>query len=918
MHNVTSRILRIGVVNSGMFDLLELNTDVRALHLVGENNVGKTSLIELTQFLYFHQLPDMTFSKPLSQTLAFYFRREGSYLLFEVRTLRGTRRTVGIYGTGTAHSREIFVFDGGFELDEFLDAQRCPLPLDKARVRFFDRHFYLFDKAEHYEKALLGQHTNADANVQLFDLSMTNFRLLRQLLQGLLRLERLTAADVQSFLIKVVETGAVKTSINISQDFERKHRDIKDIQNKLAELRQLEPVIRLWQSFKGELTRVELELKIESDRLFHLSERLHASLARQRQAVELVYTGLIERQRSLQVARDTVIEQRTEVNQRREQWRNRVQEFAALEETCAGKSSAHVTAERDACIHQRLTLQRTIAGIQVEQGPRLRQQFERTRKERDRIQRQKQHRTVEDLWREARFSEQQIALLRFLIAERVLSLPVQDHVADPGTVLASARRAFDSVDADGTFRGFGLTISRTEWFTPLDEQESFDEQLARVEQTLKMLEDQLAVVEHREEKQRELQNLQNQIEQHDELRKKLTRYAELCRDYGSPAQCQTKVELVDDELRAIKQTLAELDQQVVDVQGNLNGEHVRLNQIEGRLRTVSEAHTRLQPATISCPDDIHTLSDIELVRAYDHSQGTVNEHQRAARQRRSDLQAPESQLRARYDHEAPTASFAQWVVERLDITNEIQRIERQLADHYQNLLTLVRGELDKLLRAFEVAKGEVAKLNTLVRRTSISNIEHIELAVQESALVTAIRTINETQMDLFSAIDHEFSFDEAQQLIDDFLVPHLSHYGRDIHLRDMFHLQFAITFVGMAEPRTTAEIHRFESNGTATGIKIVLYLGLLKLLQGTRRGASARMPFFLDEVGTISSNNLRQIIAYCEANNFLPMFASPTIRNDISHNYILRRQGERTVLVNEVILTERELEVPNAAASVVS
>ena len=91
MREVVSRIQRIGLVNSGMFDLLDLNTDVRAMHLVGDNNVGKTSLIELIQFLYFPQLSEMHFSKTLPETLSFYFRPEGSYLLFELRTLRGTR-----------------------------------------------------------------------------------------------------------------------------------------------------------------------------------------------------------------------------------------------------------------------------------------------------------------------------------------------------------------------------------------------------------------------------------------------------------------------------------------------------------------------------------------------------------------------------------------------------------------------------------------------------------------------------------------------------------------------------------------------------------------------------------------------------------------------------------------------------------
>lgn len=124
----------------------------------------------------------------------------------------------------------------------------------------------------------------------------------------------------------------------------------------------------------------------------------------------------------------------------------------------------------------------------------------------------------------------------------------------------------------------------------------------------------------------------------------------------------------------------------------------------------------------------------------------------------------------------------------------------------------------------------------------------------------------------------------------------------------MFKLEFKVWFAHSQNPQTTTEIHQFESHGTETGIKIVLYLGLIRLLQGQKKSLNARLPFFLDEVGSIDSNNLKQLITYCTNNNFLPIFASPDVRQDISHNYIFRRTGQRSVLVNELIITEPVLE----------
>src|SRR5271165_3587543 len=119
-----SRILKIGCINSGLFDLLDINADVSAIHLVGDNNSGKTSIIQMLQFLYFPNLHDAQFQRSLSETIPFYFRPEGSYILFEIRTLAGGHRTFGLYGEGTSVSRQYFVFDGPFTFVEFLDENR--------------------------------------------------------------------------------------------------------------------------------------------------------------------------------------------------------------------------------------------------------------------------------------------------------------------------------------------------------------------------------------------------------------------------------------------------------------------------------------------------------------------------------------------------------------------------------------------------------------------------------------------------------------------------------------------------------------------------------------------------------------------------------------------------------------------------
>jgi hypothetical protein len=81
-------------------------------------------------------------------------------------------------------------------------------------------------------------------------------------------------------------------------------------------------------------------------------------------------------------------------------------------------------------------------------------------------------------------------------------------------------------------------------------------------------------------------------------------------------------------------------------------------------------------------------------------------------------------------------------------------------------------------------------------------------------------------------------------------------------------------------------------------------MGLIGLLQERKNIVGTRIPFLLDEVGSIDSDNFKQLIAYCARNNFLPIFARPEIRKDISHNYLFRRNGSRSYIASVIKLSK--------------
>ena len=906
MREVVSRIQRIGLVNSGMFDMLDLNTDVRAIHLVGDNNVGKTSLIELIQFLYFPQLSEMHFSKTLPETMSFYFRPEGSYLLFEVRTLRGTQRTLGIFGTGTADSRQVFVFDGQYTLSDFLDTQQHVLGFQQVGQRLASRRFHIYPRVEDHERALVGEHSDDRANVQLFDLPRGNFRHLRKLLQNLLRLERLTSRDIRLFLNTLVESSGAKTRIDLARDFDRKYGEIKAIRDRIANLNRLRPLIEDWARAAQRLEQARADEQTARHRLSHATHRAITELIAERQALTGRLSVLNDGQQQLEDERqrlaDTLAADRNQLQMLEAQQR----EHQQLLQRCAERQEADVHAERDLLTYQAIELQKTIERVNTTALGAITRKVDQLRGARERLRRQIEQRTVAHVIDEAGLDEETRILLRFLVAEGLLSLLASHAVVDLDALTTAARAARAMLDADGIFRGFGLCVARDDWYHPLTQQQSLAERLADTEGLLANAEQELAIAADHAEAQRRLSAIHRQAAQCDDLLRAFQRLHELDALERAAPRLSERVGVVMLQLQAT----AERQHQILEQHKRLIGEQVKCrSEIERleQLRREQESLLRdIGGVTDSCPEDIANLGGDDLRQLLAFAQRKHNQSRSALQSAQTTLSDTQARLADIHERETTDVTFDAWIQEKQLLTSQVERLEGQLRESYANLMTLVKGELDKLTQAFEVVRSRIAELNGFIRKVSISNIERIELQVQESHLVEAIRQTSRLQLDLFSSVSGGISLQESERLIEEFVIGTLQVHGRELSLDDLFQLEFRVTFAQTGEQRTVAEIHAFESNGTAIGVKIVVYLGLIKLLQGTRRGSLARIPFFLDEVGSLSSNNVRQIIAYCDEHNFLPIFASPTVRDDIPHSYVLRRYGERSQLVTEIVLTERE------------
>jgi len=126
---------RLVLIRSGKYEFGEVEL-IRPLHLIGPNNVGKTSLISTLQFLYIDQQQKMHFARDLEQTRKYYFPDPDSYILFECLSPTGYR-VLGVHGLGPVKSYafERFSYSGELKLDDFIGDERQVRPNNEIRSR---------------------------------------------------------------------------------------------------------------------------------------------------------------------------------------------------------------------------------------------------------------------------------------------------------------------------------------------------------------------------------------------------------------------------------------------------------------------------------------------------------------------------------------------------------------------------------------------------------------------------------------------------------------------------------------------------------------------------------------------------------------------------------------------------------------
>ncbi len=875
------------LLNCGKFEFAEVLLDA-PLHLVGPNNVGKTSLIALLQMLYIDDQRKMHFSRPMAETRKYYFPDIFSYALFECLTPTGYR-VVGIRGLGPVrqYDFERFAYAGRLDAADFLDSERRTLPHEEIFAKLSVREFTKLTPAQ-LRAALTGVGDNRGVDLRLVPARHGgSYKRFRNVFNNILRLSHLKQDELKGLIIDIHISDFQQRTINLAElyqaPFEKVQRDAQEVR----QLKLLQPDI------ESLLSHIEKRSQCRHD-IPALWDAVGKAILASRAKLERDETELLR-------ARDGDIALEKETAERMAELRAQSGELAeALGDIHAKLKNVERLREKFAdfipewALRREREIRKELSSLvyrlgQLDRTPESEIQRRLKRIESEISQRETRLAGLSQAavhWLRKNFNDSELDDIFRVLSPELLSLSMEKDVVmdDEKRVVEDLRRLIAS-GGGHALELKGITILLDRLSSPQLKQYVDSELIKRELDELQSERDEyrIALETSRDVKvlQKERKSLESEL---DGLVIKLSEYNDFVELQEQETLWQEKQASLLEQKGVLENEIAQSENERVEIVRRIERLKDELSQVELQRAELENTVKGLQKPPQQW--ELHTVDDLpqvldDLVQRY---------HRVSSVQKTEDEYVAEILLRieshtyGRYvaaNEEATVCALREQLESIPEKENAVRELWTSIAVGIQKALSNIAHDLD-------VLKGVVQKLNRRIGSVSISNLHSVKILVKENpGLVRHIRGITlEQDMPLFADSNQvKRSFDDIGKLLSENSI---------IKLDDMFELEFEIE-------SSNSQIHRYahlsaiESNGTTITIKVLVNLCLLRELL---KDADVRVPFYLDECSSLDYENLSAIVDAAAGMGFVAVLASPDAMDAAQRLYFIEEGGNGKVVLD--------------------
>lgn len=897
---------RLILINSGPYDYAEVILN-RSGHLVGENNVGKTSLIAVLQFLYMADQRDMRFSEDLDASRAFYFKTEQSYIVFELNTPEGTKCLL-VQGLGPAqmHSFDRWVYNGPYRREHYLDGKRVRKPseiLPELAASCDPRKL----KPSELRQALTG--IGRKSTVPLLGIvpvrQSENYGRFLSVFRNLIHLDQVRQHELKNLLIEISRGEIRSTEINLAEQYGVIFDGLRRDTNAQSAFEHM---------------RVNIHEALEADQQRHSARRQLAPLwLRYKELLEQETDSLNERIRQAKTQAQELEQQWQQLARHNSQLSSQHGELkerlggvkgqlAALEVKERELAELDENFERNALNtiqgHLEQARKRLYAAAAADSVERIQRRLADNTAERDQLQRRLQN--VEQLlasWLRQHYSDEQLAHLFRLINPALLGqamgesdgILVNDEAALRARIDAVLEQIRDEHYSDPivTMALASLPVAGLEDFS---DPAAMRRRLDDLEQAIGEDSNALQAAEQRQTLQAEVDRLQVSWEA---TQKTLVSFDQLreMRVHAAEWQAESKtLEVESARVRAEQEGLeakrSEL-QQLIDTNKTLN------TQLAAQEKDLREKHTLLfarmnqRPERFDWEPGPMEWSAESAKEAREAVERVLDQEEAQSRKVNDALERISRQPQhTRFMGDGPETEQLAQLRERVEAADEEQRA---LQRRWEGLLKGLSQEAAQLLAGLDVLDRQCQRLNSQISKLSISNLRGFSVRVERArellAQLIALRDYGAEQAEMALGVERELDIADALEQVERAL-----RLRPIIRLSDAFELAFDVSLPN-GQSRSYAQLSQIQSDGTTVTIKVVINLLLLRGLLNPKQQVS--VPFYLDEVAKLSINNVHSIVHLAKSQNCVPILASPSELEAADILYLLRPTAN-----NRLVLTE--------------
>lgn len=881
---------RIILFECGKFEYAEVELD-SPIHLIGPNNVGKTSLIALLQFLYVDKQPRMQFSRDMSETRRYYFPGKYSFALFECLTPNGFQ-VVGIHGLGPVkqYDFERFVYSGRFEPGDYLDENRRIREPEKIFRRLALKDLKRPLEPKHLRAALTGVGDAREAYLGLVPARQrATYGRFRTIFGNILRLSHVRQDELKQLLLDIYANEFQQQEIDLARNYATQYEKVQREAQDVRELRRLKTQI---ERLLEHITRRD-----EAQRtLPALWEAVGRSFEQQLAELNRREGELNERLEEIRRERETIDER---IQSSQQEARRLARRCGVLEDNLqklAGKKRdfddfvLEWKKQRAATIQSRLDeLARRLGNARAESVQQLTRRLREAKEKLERKKRQLQNLTdavISHLRPHLENSE--IAGAFTVLNPELLNLSV--NADEPGVRMRDSRRAAGLLrdllkrHKGGTWTIRDVEVDAEALPTPnladFSDPDRIKEDIGVLERDIERYRETLETARTMDALREEKDELDNELQQ---INRRIDAYRRFQEQKEKEPEWRAELEKLQDRGEELNGRIEADEARRTEL-----AEAVQQNRNEQKEIARRRSQRRQQVNGLPEPDDEWPREQIEdLPEEWDtliyRYETTYNEQRNQAEQVAELLDVIEKQTYGRYHRETQEATVRALREQLKNIPHREQAVQEM----WKSIAVGIKKDLQNIGKDLETLKGLVSGLNRQIGEFDISNLVSLKLVIEErQQWVRRIRDISlDNQMPLFG---NREAADEALAEIGQLLKDHPR-----VDLKDLFDLTFEVSTPDGTTYRH-AHLDTIESNGTTIAIKVLVNLTLLREVLGD---APVRIPFYLDECSSLDRSNLRAIVNAARRMGFIAVLASPEAMDVADRLYYMKEQEDGRVIL---------------------